>query len=101
MRLKIDVWITANAGRNEVIGWRDGRLKIKVKAPAVEGKANEELLRFLAERLQVRRREIGIERGETAKSKLIWVEGIDQAQFFERLQLTPPEPKIAAGDRRR
>jgi len=85
MPLKIDVRITANAGRNEIVGWQGGRLKIKVKAPAVEGKANEELLRFLAERLQVRRREIGIERGETAKSKVIWVEGIDEAQLGERL----------------
>ena len=87
MALKIDVRITANAGRNQVVGWQGDRLKIKIKAPAVEGKANEELLQFLAERLQVRRREIGIDRGETAKAKVIWVEGIYQAQLSERLGL--------------
>ena len=69
------------------MGWQGDRLKIKIKAPAVEGKANEEVLQFLAERLQVRRREIGIDRGETAKAKVIWVEGIDQAQLSERLGL--------------
>ena len=47
MGVKFDVQITANAGRNQVIGWHAGRLKIKVKAPAIEGKASEELLRFL------------------------------------------------------
>ena len=85
MPLKIDVRITPNASRNEVIGWQGGQLKIKVKAPAVEGKANEELLRFLADQLQIRRREIGMDRGETAKSKVIWIEGVEQAQLFERL----------------
>jgi len=65
-------------------------LKIKVKAPAVEGKANEELLRFLAERLQVHRRSVGIERGETAKAKLIWVEGLDEPEIFERLGVRGP-----------
>jgi len=32
---KITVQISANAGRNEIIGWQGERLKIKVKAPAV------------------------------------------------------------------
>jgi len=86
MALKIDVQITANAGRNEVVGWQAGRLKIKVKAPAVEGKANEELLRFLAGRLGVRRREVGIDRGETAKAKVIWVEGLEEPELLERLK---------------
>ena len=90
MPLKFDVRITPNAGRNQLIGWQAGRLKIKVKAPAVEGKANEELLRFLAELLQVRRREIGIDRGETAKSKVIWVEGLDEAQLRQRLESVIP-----------
>jgi hypothetical protein len=85
MAFKIDVRISANAGRNEIVGWQGGRLKIKVRAPAVEGKANEELLRYLAERLQVHRRAVGIERGETAKTKLIWVDGLEEAQGFERL----------------
>ena len=87
--MKIDVQITANAGRSEVVGWQAGRLKIKVKAPAVEGKANGELLRFLAGRLGVRRREIGIERGETAKAKTIRVEGIDEREALAKLGAEP------------
>jgi len=86
---RIDVRISANAGRNEIVGWQAGRLKIKVRAPAVEGKANEELLRFLAERLDVHRRAVGIERGETAKVKLIRVEGLSEAEVFERLGVIP------------
>ena len=60
----ITVQVTANAPRDEIIGRRDGRLKIKVKASAVEGMANEHLLRFLLGRLGVHRREISIEHGE-------------------------------------
>jgi uncharacterized protein (TIGR00251 family) len=85
MAFKIDVRISANAGRNEVVGWQGGLLKIKVRAPAIEGKANEELLRFLAERLQVHRRDVAIERGETAKTKLIRIDGVEEGVGLERL----------------
>jgi len=90
MSCKIEVQITANAGRNEIGGWHGGRLKIKVKAPAVEGKANEGLLRFLAEKLQVHRRDVGIERGETAKAKLIAVEGLEEGEVWGRLGVQKP-----------
>ncbi len=77
----IDVQITANASRSEIVGWLGGRLKIKVKAPAVEGKANAELLRFLAERLEIRANQLRIVRGETARMKTIEIEGVDEAHF--------------------
>lgn len=78
--MTLDVQITANASRSEIVGWLGGRLKIKVKAPAVEGKANEELLRFLAKRLGVRAKQLRIVRGETARLKRLSIEGLDEAQ---------------------
>lgn len=83
--MKLDVQISANASRNEIVGWVGARLKIKVKAPAVEGKANAELLRFLAERLRVRANQLQILRGETAKLKTIAIEGVDDARLREVL----------------
>ena len=55
MSFKLPVQISANAGQNQIVGWQGDRLKIKVKAPAVDGRANEELRRFLAERLEIHR----------------------------------------------
>lgn len=83
--MTLDVQITANASRNEIVGWLGGRLKIKVKAPALEGKANGELLRFLAERLGVRTNRLRIVRGGTARMKTLVIEGVDEARLQERL----------------
>jgi len=79
--LKITVQITANASRDEIVGWKGDRLKIKVKAPAVGGKANENLLRFLAEKLDIHRRKITIETGEKSKTKVLNIGAIDEAAF--------------------
>lgn len=83
--MKLDVQITANASRSEIVGWLGERLKIKVKAPAVEGKANAELLRFLAKQLEVRANQLRIVRGETAKMKTIEIEGADETELRRRL----------------
>lgn len=83
--MNLDVQISANAPANKIVGWFNGRLKIKVKAPAVEGKANAELLRFLAEELDIRVSQLRIVRGGTTKLKTIAVEGLEEAQVLERL----------------
>jgi hypothetical protein len=85
--MKLDVQITVNAARSEIVGWLGERLKIKVKAPAVEGKANAELLRFLAERIGVRANQLHIVRGETARKKTLDLEGVDEHTLRERLQI--------------
>lgn len=83
--MNLEVQISANAPRSEIVGWMGERLKIKIKAPAVEGKANAELLRFLSKKLEVRANCIQIVRGETAKIKLISIEGLEPAQLHEKI----------------
>ena len=83
--MNLSVQITANAPRNEIVGWLGDRLKIKVKAPAVEGKANAELLRFLSESLDLRPNCFQILRGETAKLKLISIEGLEPSELNEKI----------------
>ena len=83
--MNLEVQISANAPRNQVVGWVGDRLKIKVKAPAVEGKANAELLRFLGESLDLRPNRLQILRGETAKLKLIAIDGLELPQLNEKL----------------
>jgi len=77
MALNLRIQATPNAPRNEVVGWAEDRLRVKVKAPAVEGKANAELLRFLASVCGVRPNAVTLLRGETARIKVIRIEGID------------------------
>jgi len=79
------VQISANAGHNEIVGWHGERLKIKIKAPAFEGKANEALLRFLADQFGIHRRDIRIERGNASTIKLLAFESLDEPTLMEKL----------------
>lgn len=75
-----------NAPRTEFAGWMGEVAKIKVHAPPVEGKANEELRAFLAETLDVPRRAVTVLRGDTARHKVIRIDGRSLAEARARLQ---------------
>nr|WP_206085699.1 DUF167 domain-containing protein [Massilia polaris] len=71
------VQIQPNAKKTEVIGVLDDALKLKLKlklqAQPIEGKANEALVRYLAEALSVPRSAVTITHGQANKRKLIEV----------------------------
>lgn len=81
MFLTLNLQITPNAPRSEIVGWMGDRLKLKIKAPAVEGKANAELVRFLAEAFGVRPNAVTLVRGETARLKVVRIEGVEEAEL--------------------
>ena len=53
-------------------------IKIKLRAPAVEGKANAALRSFLAEVLQISESEIVLEHGNKSREKLIRIDGLSE-----------------------
>jgi uncharacterized protein YggU (UPF0235/DUF167 family) len=77
--------VTPNAPRDQVGPWQDDTLRLKVRAPAVDGKANEAVCALLAARLDLPRRAIRLVRGDTARHKLVEVDGLDQAGMIRRL----------------
>jgi uncharacterized protein len=70
-----------NAKTDKIVGEHGHAIKIKLRAPAVEGKANAALLRFLAERLGVSQRAIVLERGERSRDKVIRIDGLSEADI--------------------
>ena len=74
-----------NAPRNEVVGWLGDALKVKVHAPALEGRANDELCEFLADRLQLPRRAVTLARGDKSRQKVIRISGLDLPAVRTRL----------------
>ena len=68
--------IVPNAKENKVIGEHGIAIKIKLRAPAVEGKANAALRSFLADQLKIPERAIVLERGQKSRAKTIRVEGM-------------------------
>jgi uncharacterized protein len=69
--VRITVQITPNAKKTEVIGLLEDVLKIRLHAQPIEGKANEALIRYLADTLDVPKSAVSITHGQTSKRKTI------------------------------
>lgn len=83
--VRIPLRVQSSARHNELVGFRDGVLIVRVTAPAIEGRANESLRRLLAKRLGVPRSAVSIVRGHRARDKLIEIEGIDRPTLLKAL----------------
>ncbi len=70
-KLLITVRVQPNAKSSEIVGCVDGVWKIKLKAPAIEGRANEELIKFLAKKIGIAKSEIEIVKGKTSRMKVL------------------------------
>ncbi len=68
--------IVPNAKRDEVKGARCGAIRIKLRAPPMEGKANAALRSFLAEELKISEGQITLEHGQKSRDKLIRIDGL-------------------------
>lgn len=77
----ISVRVVPRSSRTECAGMQGDALKLKITAPPVEGKANEECIRFLSEILGVRRSDIAILSGHRSKNKQIIVSGATRADI--------------------
>ncbi len=80
------IHVQPKAKKNTVEGvdeWR-GRLKVKVKAPPVEGKANKEVVKFFSRLLDT---EVEIVKGETSREKDLLVKGLSAEEVKKRLEL--------------
>jgi len=77
--VEFKVRVIPRASRTEVVGVIDGILKIRLKAPPVDGAANEELIKFLAKVLGVSKSDVEIIAGQTARTKRLRVAGATAA----------------------
>jgi len=71
----LEILVQPRASRTRVVGEHDGRLKIQLAAPPVDGEANQALVEFLAEALGVRKGDVAIDRGLTGRRKTVRVTG--------------------------
>lgn len=84
--LILNAHIAPNSSRTEIVGLHGDSLKIKIKAPAQDGKANEELVRFLSEKLNVPKRNIEIVKGHTQKKKFVEIVSCDLKKLAALLE---------------
>lgn len=85
--VRLRVRVQPRASRNEIAGAHGDELRIRLQAPPVDGAANEALVRFLAEVLDVPRSAVEIVSGLAARSKTVAVRGIAEGDAARRLAI--------------
>ncbi|MFC3684013.1 DUF167 domain-containing protein [Hydrogenophaga luteola] len=82
---KIVVYCQPGAKQTQCVGLHDGKPKIQLKAPPVDGAANKALIGFLSEVFDVPKSAISIELGASGRTKRVEVAGVDDAELSRRL----------------
>lgn len=80
----LNIKAVPNSSVNEFCGLLEDSLKIKIKAPATENKANLELIKFISKSLKVPKSSVEVVSGNTSKIKNIFIAGltIDELEIF-------------------
>jgi len=84
-KARIEVKVQPNASCNQVRGIKDEVWQLRIAAPPVKGKANQELIKFISDILWVSKSSVAIEAGMTSRRKVIGVSGLTQEQVVEQL----------------
>jgi len=83
--ISFQVRVQPRASKDEVAGEMGGALKVRLRAPAVEDRANEALVEFLAELLKTSRSAVSILGGERSRVKRIEIRGVTRQQILNLL----------------
>lgn len=90
-RLRLALKLFPKSKKDELAGIHDGRLHLRLLAPAVDGKANAAMVGLLSRLLGVKKTQVLLVTGEKARVKIVEIEGISLEQARERLGLTATE----------
>ncbi len=87
---RIRVRLTPRAARDEIVGWRDDVLRVRVTAPPVGGRANAALERLLASALGLPKSAVRVVSGARSREKSVVIEGVCREEALARLPAKPP-----------
>ncbi|MGE5215229.1 MAG: DUF167 domain-containing protein [Nitrospirota bacterium] len=75
------IHVVPNAKSDSVAGMHGDAVKVKLRAPAMEGKANAALVRFLAAQMKLPQHAIVLQRGHKSRDKLIRIAGLNEEEL--------------------
>ena len=84
-RITLTLHIQPGAKKTEVAGQHGDALKIRLAAPPVDGKANEALVKFIAETLGIARSEVSIKSGHTSRRKVVEIDNSTRLEVIAKL----------------
>lgn len=90
--------VQPRASRDEIVGWQEGALRLRVTAPPVEGEANRAVAALLARVLGVAPSRIRVVSGERSRDKLVRIADLGEDDVRTRLASLSghPRPKPAS-----
>jgi uncharacterized protein len=95
---RLQVKVQPNAARSAIVGYTSATLKVDIAAPAVDNRANDSLVRFIADRLGIPVSAVTVLRGQTSRTKLL---GISlEPESMEQWLAGIAEPKLPPAPRR-
>jgi hypothetical protein len=83
--VEIDVLVVPRASRTKVVGEHEGRLKVQLSAPPVDGAANAALIELFTDVFGVKKRSVEIVSGETGRRKRVRIAGIGLGEAFRAI----------------
>jgi uncharacterized protein (TIGR00251 family) len=84
----IAVKVVPRASSNEIVGWREGVLRLRVTAPPEHGRANEAVAGLLASALRLRKSAVSIVAGHGSPQKRVAVTGLRLDEIERRLAVS-------------
>src|SRR5580693_8796703 len=84
--ITLTVRVQPRASKDEITGAMEGALKVRLCAPAVENRANEALVEFLADLLKTAKSAVRIQSGEHSRTKRVEIRGVTRQQILDLLQ---------------
>ncbi len=87
--VRLNVVVQPRASRNHVEFMADGRLRVALTAPPVEGEANKSLISFLAGLLRIPKSAVRIISGEKSRQKVLELTGFQGDEIVDLLRKAP------------
>ena len=85
----VKVRVIPNARRTDIVGRLGSILRVKLAAPAIEGKANKLLIKFLSDFFEVKTSKVFLRRGQRGREKIIEIEGRPEEELRQVLESIP------------
>ena len=83
--LRLSVHVQPRAASNQIAGFYDGALKVRLTAPPLEERANRQLIHFLAHCLDLPERSFSLAKGHRSRRKTLTIQGLSKAELTHRI----------------
>ena len=84
--VRVEVHVVPRASKSAIVGLHDGRIKVSLDAPPVDGEANAALIAFFAKALKRPKRDVTLVRGDTSRHKTLALHGVSESEVRALLE---------------